>query len=86
MKQEAVTPEADVSEAKRSVEAAEQTLIKITGMPVLSGFKQELEAAIKQVTTATGPPKSNWKTVKNLVRVTELTNKVLCLVDASEQP
>jgi len=86
VKEEKTSPDDDAaSEVRSHIEAAQLTLAKIANLPMLSGFKQVLQTAIDAVgVSPRKQPKSNWKSMKHLVKVTDLTNKVLALVDACD--
>ena len=62
--------------------AAQEALDSLTGLSIMTGFAEQLKQAIEVVKSVSNP-KMNYRSVQNLISVTELTNKVLKVMEDS---
>ena len=62
---------------------AESLLENLQGQQVMSGFEASLKEALIAVKSVKGVPKQNYKSVRQLADITELTQKVLNITEQS---
>ena len=62
---------------------AESLLEKLQGQRVMSGFEAYLKEALIAVKSVKGVPKQNYKSVRQLEAITELTHQVLNITEQS---
>ena len=76
-----------VAETPKSVEEiiakARELLNELVGNALLIGFKNQLDEAIGSVNSVHGAPKLNYRCVRHLALVCELTDKVVKLMEQS---
>ena len=76
--QETVKPQETVDEL---MDRAQELCNQLRGLEMMSGFCSQLQDAIKAVKSVTGVPKSNYRCVRQLILVTNLTEKVYKVYD-----
>ena len=57
---------------------------EMVGNPIMVGFKTQLATALTAVQEIKGVPRSNYRAVRNLKSICEITSKVVEVVEASD--